>query len=194
AAVQNALRQGPRVDDGPGGRDAHLGLPGVEHGQRDAPHPRLVGGPVQGPDTSPGTVVPGQHTGDGLFAHVRSSSGTGTGMATAFILPTSLAKGGLGCAWRPSPKRGHQSRNTDSWEALMSVQRATVLVGIDGSPDSDRALGWAADEAARFGMSLRIVHVAETATLDVAGRGAGEVSEALAEAGDRILQDGRGLA
>lgn len=76
----------------------------------------------------------------------------------------------------------------------MSVQRATVLVGIDGSPDSDRALGWAADEAARFGMSLRIVHVAETATLDVAGRGAGEVSEALAEAGDRILQDGRGLA
>src|SRR5690606_20516090 len=101
---------------------------------------------------------------------------------------------GVGLRVASFPKRGHQSRNTDSWEALMSVQRATVLVGIDGSPDSDRALGWAADEAARFGMSLRIVHVAETATLDVAGRGAGEVSEALAEAGDRILQDGRGLA
>src|SRR5690606_8077417 len=107
------------------------------------------------------------------------------------VHPSNLAcRGGLGCAWRPSPKRGHESRNTDSWEARMSVQRAPVLVVLDGAPDGDRPRGWAADEAARFGMSLRIVHVAETATLDVAGRGAGEVSEALAEAGDRILQDG----
>src|SRR5690606_23386587 len=86
------------------------GLPGVEHGQRDAPHPRLVGGPVQGPDTSPGTVVPGQHTGDGLFAHVRSSSGSGTGMgmgmATAFILPTSLAKGGWAARGVLPPRGG----------------------------------------------------------------------------------------
>ena len=33
-----------------------------------------------------------------------------------------------------------------------------VVVGVDGSDDALRALDWAADEAARHGWSLRIVH------------------------------------
>jgi nucleotide-binding universal stress UspA family protein len=33
-----------------------------------------------------------------------------------------------------------------------------IVVGVDGSPGADRALAWAADEAARRGSLLRIVH------------------------------------
>ncbi|URN05300.1 universal stress protein [Actinomadura madurae] len=51
----------------------------------------------------------------------------------------------------------------------MSDQRSTILVGTDGSTPSDRAIGWAADEAARYGKILRILHVVETSTLDLPG-------------------------
>ncbi|MDP4510008.1 universal stress protein [Nonomuraea turcica] len=34
-----------------------------------------------------------------------------------------------------------------------------IVVGVDGSPSSYEALAWAADDAARRGLDLRIVHV-----------------------------------
>ncbi|MEU5994931.1 universal stress protein [Spirillospora sp. NPDC047418] len=76
----------------------------------------------------------------------------------------------------------------------MSTPRTKVLVGIDGSAASDRAVAWAADEAARFGKALNLVHVVETATLDIPGHTTDGISEALAQAATRILRDGRARA
>ncbi|TMQ86643.1 universal stress protein [Actinomadura soli] len=76
----------------------------------------------------------------------------------------------------------------------MSTQRATILVGADGSAPSDRAIGWAADEAARSGKSLRILHIVETANLDIPGHTTDGISEALAESGDQVLRAGQALA
>ena len=36
--------------------------------------------------------------------------------------------------------------------------RGAIVVGVDGSPSSDRALDWAVDEAARRGLPLHIIH------------------------------------
>ncbi|MEU8383286.1 universal stress protein, partial [Streptosporangium sp. NPDC048865] len=38
---------------------------------------------------------------------------------------------------------------------------AYVVVGVDGSPAADGAVGWAADDAVRRGCALKIVHVCE---------------------------------
>ncbi|MEV4678377.1 MULTISPECIES: universal stress protein [Actinomadura] len=76
----------------------------------------------------------------------------------------------------------------------MSAQRTTVLVGVDGSSASDHAITWAADEAARFGKSLNLVHVVESATLDLPGRTTDGISEELVRAATRILEDGRAQA
>lgn len=76
----------------------------------------------------------------------------------------------------------------------MSTQRATILAGVDGSAPSDHAIDWAADEAARFGKTLSLVHVVETATLDIPGRTTDGISEALTQAATRILEDGRARA
>ncbi|GAA1898481.1 universal stress protein [Actinomadura bangladeshensis] len=76
----------------------------------------------------------------------------------------------------------------------MSAQRTKVLVGVDGSAHSDHAIDWAADEAARFGKTLNLVHVVETATLDLPGRTTDGISEALVQAATRTLQDGRARA
>ncbi|RFS83537.1 universal stress protein [Actinomadura spongiicola] len=76
----------------------------------------------------------------------------------------------------------------------MSTQRATVIVGADGSTPSDRAIAWAADEAARTGQTLRILHVVETTTLDVPGHTTDGIAEALAESGDQVLRNGSALA
>ncbi|MER7542919.1 universal stress protein [Actinomadura sp.] len=76
----------------------------------------------------------------------------------------------------------------------MSAERATVLAGIDGSAASDHAITWAADEAARFGKDLNLVHVVETATLDLPGRTTDGISEELVREGDRILREGRDRA
>ena len=43
-----------------------------------------------------------------------------------------------------------------------SVQRTnTIVVGVDGSPDADRALQWAIDEAKRHSMKVVLVHGVE---------------------------------
>ncbi|MBB2910818.1 nucleotide-binding universal stress UspA family protein [Streptosporangium becharense] len=44
---------------------------------------------------------------------------------------------------------------------------AHVVVGVDGSPSSQRAVEWAADDAARRGCALRIVHACEPWTYDI---------------------------
>ena len=36
--------------------------------------------------------------------------------------------------------------------------RKAIVVGVDGSPSSDQALDWAADEAARRGLPLHVIH------------------------------------
>jgi nucleotide-binding universal stress UspA family protein len=38
------------------------------------------------------------------------------------------------------------------------VPQGAIVVGVDGSPTSDLALGWAVDEAARRGLPLHIIH------------------------------------
>ncbi|MFA1542688.1 universal stress protein [Actinomadura monticuli] len=76
----------------------------------------------------------------------------------------------------------------------MSTQRSMILAGADGSAPSDHAIDWAADEAARFGKTLALVHVVETATLDIPGHTTDVISEELAAAGRRILEDGRARA
>ncbi|GAA1640056.1 hypothetical protein GCM10009733_041450 [Nonomuraea maheshkhaliensis] len=37
-----------------------------------------------------------------------------------------------------------------------------IIVGVDGSAPSRAAVEWAADDAARMGLPLRIVHVMDT--------------------------------
>ncbi|WP_165950185.1 universal stress protein [Actinomadura sp. GC306] len=76
----------------------------------------------------------------------------------------------------------------------MATERRTILVGADGSAPSDLAVAWAADEAARTGRSLRLVHVVETAMLDVPGRTTDGIVEELTESGGRILRDSEALA
>ncbi|TDE36807.1 universal stress protein [Actinomadura sp. 6K520] len=76
----------------------------------------------------------------------------------------------------------------------MSTERRAVLVGADGSAPSDLAVAWAADEAARTGRSLRLVHVVETAMLDVPARTTDGIVAELTEAGSRILRDAEALA
>jgi len=84
-----------------------------------------------------------------------------------------------------------------------------VAVGIDGSPSSDAALDWAADEAGRRGLPLRILHadtggpgpaaggreLLEAAALQVAG-GVPDVTTELVPASpaDAVLAGSRGAA
>jgi nucleotide-binding universal stress UspA family protein len=48
------------------------------------------------------------------------------------------------------------------------MRPAHVIVGVDGSPHSRLALRWAADEAARRGVTLRIMHAYGTGGPDEA--------------------------
>lgn len=75
----------------------------------------------------------------------------------------------------------------------MSTRRAAVLVGTDGSPSSDRAIGWAADEAARSGRELRILHVLETPTKTAPGKTAGD-TDALVDSWTPVLRGAQDLA
>ncbi|MGC4955904.1 universal stress protein [Actinomadura citrea] len=75
----------------------------------------------------------------------------------------------------------------------MSTQRTAILVGTDGSAPSDRAIGWAADEAARLGKELHILHVLETPTKTAPG-GTGGDTASLVDAWNPVLRAGRDAA
>ncbi|MEU4822085.1 universal stress protein [Actinomadura sp. NPDC023710] len=75
----------------------------------------------------------------------------------------------------------------------MSTQRTAILVGTDGSAPSDRAIGWAADEAARLGGELHILHVLETPTKPTPG-GTGGDTASLVDAWNPVLRAGRDAA
>lgn len=52
----------------------------------------------------------------------------------------------------------------------MSAHRRTVVVGVDGSEDSLRAVRWAAAEAGRRAVPLRLVHAFDRTVEHVVGQ------------------------
>lgn len=68
-----------------------------------------------------------------------------------------------------------------------------VLVGTDGSAPSERAIGWAADEAARLGKELHVLHVLETPTRTAPGDTGGD-AESVVDAWNPVLRAGRDAA
>ncbi|WP_250213255.1 universal stress protein [Acrocarpospora catenulata] len=69
----------------------------------------------------------------------------------------------------------------------------SIVVGVDGSPGATEAVLWAADEAARRHLPLRIVHVLEFWPYDIS-KFPPEVPEAVAEAAERILAEAETVA
>lgn len=75
-------------------------------------------------------------------------------------------------------------------EVLMNVDGVrTVVVGIDGSPDSHRALKWAMDEAARVPSRFVLVHGVEVGVAAASPYGTGVLFEQLEEGGRTILDE-----
>jgi nucleotide-binding universal stress UspA family protein len=67
----------------------------------------------------------------------------------------------------------------------------TILVGVDGSRGSRKALAWAAAEAAEHGAELIVVHVWERTLPPAAGNPAvpaGHASETSQDAADELVQ------
>lgn len=72
-----------------------------------------------------------------------------------------------------------------------------ILVAVDGSPHSEWALGHAIGLAANLAATLRIVHVVDTAWLELAMEMAidtMQMSRTRHEAGEKLLQDARASA
>lgn len=74
----------------------------------------------------------------------------------------------------------------------MSVTE-TIVVGVDGSAPSDRALRWAAAEAARSGMALRVVHVAVPWIRTLPSRLLPSLEPPSTSHGEDVLERARGL-
>lgn len=78
--------------------------------------------------------------------------------------------------------------------ALLHPPLDTVVVGVDGSPTSDKALDWAVEQARLAGHPLTVVHAMDVlgpgqATLSGASLiGRPELFDALAEAGVEVLE------
>ena len=72
---------------------------------------------------------------------------------------------------------------------MSAIRQAVIAVGIDGSPESMVAARWAADEAARRQLSLRLLHAyATTPLIGVPAYGVpSDINEGLIEAGTDAL-------
>ncbi|MEV1168463.1 universal stress protein [Nonomuraea sp. NPDC049784] len=64
-----------------------------------------------------------------------------------------------------------------------------IVVGTDGSPGADAALAWAADDAARKGLRLELVHVIERGTYDLPRYPVPGLLETLGEAAEVMLEE-----
>lgn len=69
-----------------------------------------------------------------------------------------------------------------------------ILVGVDGSRSSDRAVEWAADRAVRLGRGLRLVYVSEVWPYDIPFHPAPHDSESLTWAGNQVLEESEQVA
>jgi len=66
---------------------------------------------------------------------------------------------------------------------------AKIIVGVDGSENSNRALNWALDEAEHHGMTLVLVHGVELGLSVAEPYGGGYVLEQLQESGRLALDE-----
>lgn len=71
---------------------------------------------------------------------------------------------------------------------------APIVVGTDGSPSAATAVLWAADEATRRSLPLRIVHIREPWSYGTVAYPAPGLLDQLAEAGEGLLKDAEDLA
>ncbi|WP_084959783.1 universal stress protein [Thermoactinospora rubra] len=69
-----------------------------------------------------------------------------------------------------------------------------ITVGVDGSPAASNAVRWAADEAVRRDLPLRIVHVAGVYAYDIPLRQALAVYESLEDYSASVLREAEALA
>ena len=70
---------------------------------------------------------------------------------------------------------------------MNSHDTGTIVVGVDGSHDADRALQWAIDEAKRHSMKMLLVHGVEIGAAAASPYGSGMVLEQLQDAGREVL-------
>ncbi|MET9068235.1 universal stress protein [Streptosporangium sandarakinum] len=71
---------------------------------------------------------------------------------------------------------------------------APVIVAVDGSPDAARAVRWAADDAFRRRLPLRLVHVVERGPYDIPRFSAPEWPGTLVVSGRRVLEEAENQA
>ncbi|GGQ26373.1 universal stress protein [Streptosporangium pseudovulgare] len=71
---------------------------------------------------------------------------------------------------------------------------APVIVAVDGSPDAARAVRWAADDAFRRRLPLRLVHVVERGPYDIPRFSAPEWPGTLVVSGRRVLDEAENQA
>lgn len=67
--------------------------------------------------------------------------------------------------------------------------KRTIVVGVDGSADSKRAMGWAIEEARRLDMKMLLIHGVELGAAASSPYGSEMVIEQLQEAGRLVLDD-----
>lgn len=75
----------------------------------------------------------------------------------------------------------------------MNDMARTIVVGVDGSAQSGKALAWAIDEAKRNGMGILLVHGVEIGAAAASPYGSGLVLEQLEEAGQLVLEEARAV-